>query len=238
LAHEEHASANSGLSVRRDEKSSYVRTAELVNDLCCDVVLIQHEFGIFGGVAGSYLTSFTQALTFPYAVTLHTVLPKFGANESANLEALCANAALVTDFTATARRLLLEQGIAAARKLQIIPHGAPAELYATFDEEAIRRRLSLPATGPVLSTFGLLSEGKGIELAIRALADIVVDHPRVRYVIAGRTHPGVLRAEGEQHRDRLVALVDELALTDHVVFLNEFLGIQHVADSLMSSASI
>jgi glycosyltransferase involved in cell wall biosynthesis len=229
---DEHGRPDASISLLRDERSSYVRAAELVNELGCDVVLIQHEFGIFGGIAGAHLTSFTRALNVPYAVTLHTVLPTFGADESANLKELCANASVVTVFTATARRLLLEQGIAAARKLQIIPHGAPAELYATFDEQAIRHRLGLPATGPVLSTFGLLSEGKGIELAIRALADIVVDHPLVRYVIAGRTHPGVLRADGERYRDRLVALVDELALAGHVVFLNEFLGIQEVADLL------
>jgi glycosyltransferase involved in cell wall biosynthesis len=229
---DENGRPDASISLLRDDKSSYVRAAERVNDLDCDVVLIQHEFGIFGGVAGAHLTSFTRALNVPYAVTLHTVLPTFGVDASANLKELCANALVVTVFTATARRLLLDQGIAAARKLQIIPHGAPAELYGMFDKPAIRRRLGLPANGPVLSTFGLLSEGKGIELAIRALADIVVDHPLVRYVIAGRTHPGVLRTDGEQYRDRLVALVDELGLADHVVFLNEFLGIQEVADLL------
>jgi glycosyltransferase involved in cell wall biosynthesis len=220
------------VTIRRDEKASYTQAAERVNRLACDVVLIQHEFGIFGGVAGAHLTSFTRALTVPYAVTLHTVLPKFGDDEATNLKELCSNATVVTVFTATARRLLLEQGIAPARKLQIIPHGAPAELYGDFDKAAIRRRLALPETGPVLSTFGLLSEGKGIELAIRALADVVVDHPTVRYVVAGRTHPGVLRTDGEKYRERLGALVGELALDDHVVFLNEFLGIQEVADLL------
>ncbi len=221
-----------GESICRNDRSSYVQAARRVNDLGCDVVLIQHEFGIFGGVAGGHIASFTAALTIPYALTLHTVLPSFARHETATLTELCAGAVVVTVFTATARRLVLQQGIAPARKLQIIPHGAPAELYASVDRAAIRQRLSLPATGPVLSTFGLLSEGKGIELAIRALADIVVDHPTVRYVVAGRTHPGVLRTQGEQYRNRLVELVRDLDLQNHVVFLNKFLGIEEIADLL------
>jgi glycosyltransferase involved in cell wall biosynthesis len=219
-------------AIWRDERESYLRAAAQVNVLGCDVVLIEHEFGIYGGVAGGHLISFTQALTVPYALTLHTVLPHFGDHETKTLIALCAGAVVVTVFTATARRLLLEQGILPARKLQVIPHGAPAELYDLVDTAAVRHRLALPTDGPVLSTFGLLSEGKGIELAICALADIVVDHPSVSYVIAGRTHPGVLRAQGEQYRERLVSLVTELGLQEHVVFLNEFLGIQEVADLL------
>jgi glycosyltransferase involved in cell wall biosynthesis len=216
----------------RDDRSSYARQAERLNALGCDIVLIQHEFGIYGGVAGGHLNSLTQALTVPYALTLHTVLPGFGEPEAANLTKLCADAAVVTVFTATARRLLLDQGIAAARKLQVVPHGAPAELFVSIDTAAVRRRLMLPIDGPVLSTFGLLSEGKGLELAIRALADIAVDHPMVRYVIAGRTHPGVLRSQGEQYRERLMSLVCELGLEEHVIFLNEFLSIRGVADLL------
>ncbi len=216
----------------RDDRASYVTMAERINGLGCDVVLIQHEFGIFGGVAGSHLSAFTHALSVPYALTLHTVLPNFARAEAASLTSLCAGAAVITVFTATARRLLLEQGIAVARKLQIIAHGAPAELYTTVDVPTVRRRLSLPASGPILSTFGLLSEGKGIELAIRALADLVIDHPSVRYIVGGRTHPGVLRSQGEQYRERLTTLVDELGLNSHVLFLNEFLGIQELADLL------
>lgn len=219
-------------TIWHDDRSSYVRAATYLNELGCDVVLIQHEFGIFGGVAGGHLTAFTQALQVPYALTLHTVLPSFGEPEATNLRSLCADASVVTVFTSSARRLVLEQGIAAARQLQIIPHGAPAELYTMVDAAAVRRRLLLPETGPLLSTFGLLSEGKGIELAIRALADIVVDHPTVRYVVAGRTHPGVLRSQGERYRERLAGLADKLGLREHVVFLNEFLGIREVADLL------
>jgi glycosyltransferase involved in cell wall biosynthesis len=216
----------------RDDQSSYVRAAERVNALGCDVVLIQHEFGIFGGVAGSHLRSFTRALQVPYALTLHTVLPNFGEDETENLAALCTDAVVVTVFTATARHLLLEQGIASARKLQIIAHGAPAELYSLVDTAAVRHRFSLPTFGPVMSTFGLLSEGKGIELAICALADLVVDHPSVCYVVAGRTHPGVLRTQGERYREQLISLVHELGLQEHVVFVDEFLDIQEVADLL------
>jgi glycosyltransferase involved in cell wall biosynthesis len=219
-------------SVKRDDEASYVRAAAHVNAMGCDVVLIQHEFGIFGGVAGSHLLAFAAALSVPYAITLHTVLPAFDHDEAINVKELCANAALVTVFTPTAKRLLLAQGLVGSDQVKVIPHGAPAELYVPVDNQAIRRRLGLPTTGPVLSTFGLLSEGKGIELAICAFAGIVGEHPLARYVVAGRTHPGVVKVDGERYREHLVTLVSALGLQDHVIFLNEFLDVREVADLL------
>lgn len=224
--------SNSGLSIQRNQRASYIAAAETINALSCDIVLIQHEFGIFGGVAGSYLLSLTDSLTVPYAVTLHTVLPQFSPDELSALTALCGNAAVVTVFTARARRLLLRQDVAAARSVQVISHGAPAELYKKVDGAAVRSKLGLPALGPVLSTFGLLSEGKGIDLAIRALALLVTEHPSVRYVIAGRTHPEIVRSEGERYRESLQELVRELELAKNVVFINEFLGVDQVAELL------
>jgi glycosyltransferase involved in cell wall biosynthesis len=223
---------DSKIEIRRDDPASYALAAAQVNALNCDVVLIQHEFGIFGGTAGSLLQTFAGALTTPYAVTLHTVLPRFSHVERGALMTLCSGAQLVMVFTSMARRLLLDQSIATPPAVEIIPHGAPLELYAPVDKAAIRKRLGLPATGPVLSTFGLLSEGKGIELAIRALAIVRDRLPDVRYVIAGRTHPEVVRTDGERYRERLLALTQELNLNENVVFLNEFLSIEEVAQLL------
>ena len=222
----------SGVSIQRNHRPSYIAAAEQINAMGCDIVLVQHEFGIFGGVAGSYLLSLTDSLTVPYAVTLHTVLPQFSPDELSALTALCVNAAVVTVFTARARRLLLRQDVAAARSVQVVPHGAPSELYKSVDKAAVRQRIGLPAVGPVLSTFGLLSEGKGIDLAIRALGRLVPQHPSIRYVIAGRTHPEIVRNEGERYRNTLMQLVEELKLQENVIFINEFLGVDQVAELL------
>jgi glycosyltransferase involved in cell wall biosynthesis len=218
-----------GPSIDSGNAESYAAAATWLNRSSVDVVLVEHEFGIHGGVDGATLLRLTQCLTVPYVVTLHTVLPHFSASQAAVLEELCGRAAGVTVFTATARRLVLEQELAAAHSLRIVPHGAPVELYCATDPSTRDGGLGLPSHGPVLSTFGLLSSGKGLELTIRCLPALVAEWPDVRYVIAGRTHPGVVRHEGEQYRDSLHALADELGVAEHVTFLDRFLSVDEVA---------
>lgn len=218
--------------IKRDDISTYLSAAHFLNELGCDIVLIQHEFGIYGGTAGDHLLLFARELNIPYAVTLHTVLPQFSESEAGVIAALTAGAIVVTVFTESAHRLIVAQNPSCADVLQIVPHGAPAELYKRIDGAAVRARFGLPAIGPVLSTFGLLSEGKGIELVVRALVKVAAEHPTVVYVVAGRTHPGVVRREGERYRDSLRALIDELDLDDHVLFLDRFLDIDDVAGLL------
>jgi glycosyltransferase involved in cell wall biosynthesis len=218
--------------IKRDDVSTYLSAGQYVNLLKCDIVLIQHEFGIYGGTAGDYLLDFTRELDMPYAVTLHTVLPRFSEAETAVIAALTAGAIVVTVFTESARRLLVEQDASDTDVLQIVPHGAPEELYKRIDGAAVRARFGLPEAGPVLSTFGLLSEGKGIELVVRALAKVAAEHPTVLYVIGGRTHPGVVRRDGERYRDSLRALIGDLDLDDHILFLDRFLDIDDVAGLL------
>ena len=219
-------------AIRRNDIRSYAAAAAHINSQSCDVVLIEHEFGIFGGEAGAHLLAFTQTLTVPYVVTFHTVLPRFSPAETAVMEELIEGAAAITLFTATARELLLQQGLVAPHLIHVVPHGAPVELYAPTDKAAIRRHLGLPATGPVLSTFGLLSGGKGIELALDALAKVVIDHPDIRYVVAGRTHPQVIRSENESYRDSLKAQARDLGIERNVIFLDRFLSLEDMAGLL------
>ena len=220
------------LAIRRDDLGSYAAAARRINEVNCDVVLIQHEFGIFGGASGAHINQFVEALDPPYVVNFHTVLPKFSGAQSDVIKSLSASAALVTVFTATARALLIEQNLTPADKVRVVPHGAPMEMYDSVDQAEVRARLELPHSGPVLSTFGLLSEGKGIELAVEAVADLVAEFPDIRYLVAGRTHPGVLRHEGERYRQSIVALVKERGLDQHVVFLDRFMDIRELADLL------
>ena len=127
--------------------------------------------------AGEHVLRFVENLTIPYVVTLHTVLPRYDDDQLRVIRQLCRNAATVVVFTSSARRLMLDQGIVPARFLQVVAHGAPSELYKDVDTKAARERLGLPASAPVMSTFGLLSQGKGIELAIQAMALLNTEHP-------------------------------------------------------------
>ena len=218
------------------DPESFRRAAAHANT-AADIVLVQHEFGIFGGPAGSNLMQFTQALTIPYVVTYHTVLPEFDSIQAEVVKTLNGNAAAVTVFTATARLWMLNQGLAARRKLRVIAHGAPAELYEKFDPTALRKHFGIEPTRTVACTFGLLSEGKGIETVIAAMPTVLRDVPDLVYVVAGRTHPEVVRSSGESYRQRLEDLVDDLALHDHVQFVDRFLTIDELA-SLLKAADL
>ncbi len=217
-----------GQAVRGD----YVRAARTLGRLDVDVVLLQHEYGIYGGRDGEYVLSFVEELAQPLVLTLHTVLSAPTPHQLDVLTELCAQAELVIVMTDTALRLLVDCGACAADKVRVVPHGAPSRLIARA-----------PASGPyahtggrfVLSTFGLLSPGKGLETVIEALPAMIERHPEIVYVIAGRTHPDVARREGEQYRLMLQRRVLELGLGEHVEFDDRFLSIEELSNLLSAT---
>ena len=226
--------------VRQDVRADYLAVPALLDAQDIDVVLIEHEYGIFGGEAGSYVLPLVRSLRQPFVVTLHTVLSEPSPDQADVLSSLCQQATLVTVFTDTARRMIVDSGVAPAQKVRVVPHGAPQVLIDVqrqqspdADADATRDHAFRGRT--VLSTFGLISAGKGIETAIRALVDVVPTHPEVLYLVAGQTHPEVVKFEGEQYRLKLERLVRELGLTDHVRFLDRFLSEDDLATLLWST---
>lgn len=179
-------------------------------------MLVEHEFGIHGGADGSR-TAVGAA--------------RFSATQSAILESLCSRAAGITVFTATARQMIIEQELATSGAITIVPHGAPIELYLPVGR-TLRHELGLTDGALVLSTFGLLSPGKGIEIALAAMRQIVDRLPNATYVVAGRTHPGVQRSGGERYRADLHRLTEALGLEDHVRFVDRFLSVEEIAELL------
>jgi glycosyltransferase involved in cell wall biosynthesis len=219
-------------------RGDYVRTARMLGRLDVDVVLLQHEYGIFGGPDGEYVLSFARNLSQPLVVTLHTVLSEPTPHQAEVLAELCAEAELVIVMTETALRLLVASGACPKEKVRVVPHGAPTRLTTRAAGLADARTLGhYPAKGSrfLLSTFGLISPGKGLETAIDALPAIVERHPEVGYVIAGRTHPDVARREGEQYRLMLERRVLELGLGDKVEFDDRFLAIEELSDLLAAT---
>ena len=212
-----------GQGVRGD----YVRTARMLSRLDVDTVLLQHEYGIFGGLDGEYVLSFANELAQPLVVTLHTVLSEPTPHQLAVLSELCERAELVIVMTDTAERLLVQCGACDEEKIRVVPHGAPARI---INATAARARGRV-----ILSTFGLISPGKGLETAIEALPAIVERHPEVVYVIAGRTHPDVAQREGERYRLMLARRILELGLDAHVEFDDRFLSIGELSDLLAST---
>jgi len=215
-------------------RGDYVRAARILGRLDVDVVLLQHEYGIYGGTDGEYVLSLADELSQPLVVTLHTVLSEPTAHQATVLAALCGRAERVIVMTETARRLLVESDACVADKIRVVPHGAPPVLAQRAAERALTHQ-SADAERFVLSTFGLLSAGKGIETVIEALPSIVDRHPEVSYVIAGRTHPDVAHREGERYRLKLEQLVLDLGLQEHVEFDDRFLAVGEIADLLAAT---
>jgi glycosyltransferase involved in cell wall biosynthesis len=220
-------------TISQGTRGDYVRAARILGRLNVDVVLLEHEYGIFGGRDGEYILSLAEELTQPLVVTLHTVLSQPTAHQAHVLETLCAHAELVIVMTDTALRLLVENETCPERKIRVVPHGAPTLLVERAAEPTRSRGRDERTHGRfVLSTFGLLSSGKGIETVLTALPAIIEQHPETLYIVAGRTHPGVAQREGERYRLSLQQLVAELGLEEHVEFDDRFLAVNEIADLL------
>ncbi len=215
--------------IRQDVRSDYAAAARLLTSRGTDAVVIEHEYGIFGGECGEFVLSLAEEVEQPLVVTLHTVLSTPSVRQAEVLRALCHRASLVTVFTETARRMVVDARLVPPERIRVLPHGAPSVLLGArsgadvADEHLPRPALERLEGRTVLSTFGLISAGKGLELAISALPAIVAAHPEVLYLIAGQTHPEVVKHEGESYRLCLERLVRDLGLTEHVHFLDRFL---------------
>jgi len=239
VVHEPSSPQGRGLlaTIAQAVRGDYVRTARMLGRLDVDVVLLQHEYGIFGGRDGEYVLSFARELAQPLVVTLHTVLSEPTPHQAEVLTELCAEAELVIVMTDTARRLLVASGACLEEKVRVVPHGAPVRITARAarDHEALASSPSATRDVFRLSTFGLISPGKGLETAIEALPAMIERHPEIVYTIAGRTHPDVAHREGERYRLMLKRRVLELGLGAHVEFDDRFLAVDELSDLLAAT---
>ena len=201
-------------------KDDYAPVARAL-ERCVDVVSVQHEFGIWGGEDGSHVIDFVRALRLPSIATLHTILRTPTAGQRAVLTSLVAHTdATVVMSRSAATTLTTVYGVD-ARRVEIIPHGVPD--LPLVDPEHIKPSLGV-AGRKVILNFGLLGPGKGLELAIDALPDVVAADPSVLCVIVGATHPDLIRREGETYRNGLVERVRRQGMQDHVMFVDRFVG--------------
>ena len=202
------------------DPDGYRRAAEFLALANVDVVSLQHEYGIFGGPAGERVLDFVRELRMPVHTTLHTVLARPDARQRRVMDELLHCSGRVAVMTTHGRDLLHAVHGVAVDRIDVIPHGIPDTPFV--ESEFHKRRLGFPRA-QVLLTFGLLSPGKGIEHMIRAMPEIAARHPASVYVVAGATHPRLLRDEGERYRESLVTLAAECGVADRVVFRDRYL---------------
>lgn len=207
--------------ISENKTEDYKLAAEKLNDLPhVKLVCIQHEFGIFGNNYGKNILVFLQAIKKPVVITFHTVLPEPNHELKTIVKQIAQEVDLINVMTSKAKELLNQIYNIPEDKIKIIPHGIHALPYT---EGKIARALLGLKGKRVLSTFGLLSQGKGIEYAINALPTILEKQPKTIYLVIGATHPIVLKNSGEEYRNQLIKQAYDLGVQDHVLFYNEYL---------------
>lgn len=210
--------------IDQNSQQEHIDFANLVNnDLDISGVILQHEYGIFGGDDGVNILSFIENCKKPILVTLHTVMPDPSPDTKKVTERIIKRADVLVVLTNNSKELALKIYPEAQGKIFVIPHGIhPVEFS---EPEEFKKKLELE-NHSIITTFGLLSRGKGIEFAIKALPAVIKKHPTLLYLILGETHPVIRRNEGEQYRIELSQLVTKLGLTSHVKFYDQYLSLR------------
>lgn len=193
-----------------------------------DIAVIQHEFGIYGGVDGDEVLEIIKGLRIPSIVVVHTVLITPTWNQRVVFTQLTRAASAVVTMSNTARDLLVSKYGVEPSKIFVLPHGAPA-FPAVMVEDFVSR--------PLILTWGLIGNGKGIEWGIEAMDRLRDLDPAPRYLVAGRTHPKVLEREGEAYREGLLRRIERLNLTDSVELNSNYLSDGELA-MLVASAAV
>ncbi|MDB6111325.1 MAG: glycosyltransferase, partial [Pedosphaera sp.] len=211
--------------IAEQDLPSYLRAADFLNMTDVDVVCVQHEFGIYGGPAGSHLLALLRELRMPIVTTLHTVLREPNEEQRRVMRELTRISTRLVVMTERGRELLIEVNQVPTAKIDLIPHGIPDMPFA--DPNYFKDEFGVVGR-QVLLTFGLLSPNKGIEFALRALPDIIQEFPNIVYIVLGQTHPNLLRNEGEAYRLSLERLAKDLGVQKHVVFFNRFVELEEL----------
>jgi glycosyltransferase involved in cell wall biosynthesis len=196
------------------------------------LVCIQHEFGLFGGTYGDYLLAFLLALNKPVVTVFHSVLPEPDKKRKKIVRAIANLSNRIIVLTKKSQEVLINQYGYQKTKTIIIPHG---NHFVLWKQKKILKDKYHYSSKIVLSTFGLISENKSIETVLYALPEIVKKHPEVIYLVIGKTHPEIIKKEGEKYRNMLIETVQELHLENNVLFINEYLELKQLLDYLTLS---
>ena len=205
--------------------ASYHRAADFLNINNVDLVCLQHEYGIFGGRAGSHVLALLRELNMPIVTTLHTVLREPSLEQQQVLEQVAALSDRLVVMSERGKEFLQTIYHVPSEKIDFIPHGIPD---LPFVDPSFHKDLFGVEGKMVLLSFGLLSANKGIETVIEALPVILEKHPNVVYMIVGATHPHVLRNDGETYRLSLQWLAQEKGVESQVIFYNRFVSLEEL----------
>ncbi len=208
--------------------TAYGPAADFINRKGCEVLSVQHEYGIFGGDAGEDLLQLVRRAKMPIVTTMHTVLRTPDADQRRVTSELLQLSERVVVMTQRAVSYLEENYDIPAHKVDVIPHGIPK--IEPDSGKALREKLGIP--GPMILTFGLLSPDKGIQYVIEAMPEILAQCPGATYVVVGATHPNIRASNGESYRRSLMLRARELGVEDNVRFVDRFVTAEELIEYL------
>jgi glycosyltransferase involved in cell wall biosynthesis len=221
--------------IRQGQPESYRAAAEQLNAAAVDVVCLQHEFGLYG-IWGDpfedHLISFLDVLRKPLVTTLHSVLPDPSESVRAAVQRIAQRSDQVVVMAEHARTLLIEAYGVHPAAVCVIPHGVPP--VVPRGRTRVKEQLGLTGR-TIVSTFGLVDPRKGLEFMIEAMPAISAQDPAALYLIVGKTHPELVRREGEAYRNQLWQLVKDLRLQHNVEFVDEYLTQAQIVKYLLAS---
>jgi glycosyltransferase involved in cell wall biosynthesis len=204
--------------------------AEVLNqDTRIQFLVVQHEFGFFSDDSEAAFLLFLKKSNKPVVLVFHTVLPRPDAILKQKVQKLTALAAAVVSMTHHSATILRTDYDIPTEKIEVIAHGT--HLVPHISKSLLKEKYGLVGR-KVLSTFGLLSSGKSIETTLDALPAIIAIHPDAYFLIIGKTHPSIVKTEGEQYRSALEAKIKELNLGNHVQFINCYLPLTDLLEYL------
>jgi glycosyltransferase involved in cell wall biosynthesis len=208
---------------------SYGKLAQSINENdTIQMVLIQHEFGLFKSNEEDLIT-LMSTIKKPIVIVFHTVLPQPNEQMKSHVQKIIFLAEAVIVMTNSSSKILTDDYTVPQEKISVIPHGT--HLVEHADKEILKEKYQFSGR-KILSTFGLLSSGKSLETTINALRSIIKVHPDVLFLIIGKTHPSVIKQEGEQYRNTLEAKINALQLENHVKFINSYLSLDSLLEYL------
>lgn len=211
------------------QRNAFAKMAFQINrNANIHVVVIQHEFGFFHEKANEFKLFF-NAINKPIVFVFHTVLPKPNMTLLNKVKEMAEVAISIIVMTKNSANILIDDYDVPCHLIHVIPHGT--HLRIQLDKEVLKKKYDL-WNRRVLSTFGLLSSGKGIETTLNALPAIIRSNPDVLFLVLGKTHPSVFKQEGEKYRKMLEEKVIQLHLSEHVRFVNEYLNLDDLLEYL------
>jgi len=220
------------MELAQNDRSSYTQTASKLNNSDIDLLVIEHEFGIYGGERGKYLLDLIDNLKIPFITTLHTVLPEPDSKQRHILNVLGQNGEkTITMAENTVDTLIKVYGIDPS-KIAVINHGVP--YMPMKSREKLKAESGLDDRF-IISTFGLLGPGKGLEYGIKAISKVTEKHKNVLYYILGQTHPTIKKESGEDYRRSLEEMVATMGIDDNVIFVDKYLKKEEIVRYLKLS---